>query len=591
MSLHRQSQCQRAHRQEEADSCCSPLLLSGDICPYLLATVWSVAVGAAPRPVNRPLGPSLIRVNTLFAILFQTSIDAPGTSRLQKDEMVGEATEIKGSSEEIGSTGAFNDRVRSAVIWRSGSQILAQIVTWASTLFVIRLLDPADYGLFAMTQVIISFLTFLNGWGFASALVQSDSLDPFRIRQAFGLLLLLNALLAGAQYMGAPIAAAYYGQPMVAELLRVQALIFLATPFIALPEVMMARKLDFRRQAIVNLAAAFAGAGTALGSALADFGVWTLVYAPIALFWTRAIGLTIIASLLVWPSFNFRGCGQIVGFGSAILFSQLFWLVQSQSDVFIAGRRFDPHALGLYAEALFLAQIFMAKFVPPLNEVAFPAYSRIKDDPAAVRWGLIKTIRMLMLIAAPFYCGLAVTAAPIVETLFGMKWIGMVPYIQLIAFALIFMTVQILFAPVNNALGRPSVSMRVSLCGAILFPATFLVGAQWGLIGMAWAWLVAAPTLLVLTARLSAPLNGVSLLDVGRAMLPGLVPALGMAVTVRFASEGIAGTGLTAPMRLVVLVSLGVCLYGALLWLLEREALAEVLRLVVKRRRAAEPFV
>src|SRR3546814_3496522 len=28
-SLHRQSQCQRAHRQEEADSCCSPLLLSG----------------------------------------------------------------------------------------------------------------------------------------------------------------------------------------------------------------------------------------------------------------------------------------------------------------------------------------------------------------------------------------------------------------------------------------------------------------------------------------------------------------------------------------------------------------------------------
>src|SRR3546814_4456906 len=90
----------------------------------------------------------------------------------------------------------------------------------------------------------------------------------------------------------------------------------------------------------------------------------------------------------------------------------LFWLVQTQSDVFIAGRRFAPHALGLYAEALFLAQIFMAKFVPPLNEVAFPAYSRIKDDPAAMRWSFLKTVRLLMLVAAPFYCGLAVTAAP-----------------------------------------------------------------------------------------------------------------------------------------------------------------------------------
>jgi len=63
MSLHRQSQCQRAHRQEEADSCCSPLLLSGDICPYLLATE-AARQFAAPRPVKRPLGPSLSRVNS-----------------------------------------------------------------------------------------------------------------------------------------------------------------------------------------------------------------------------------------------------------------------------------------------------------------------------------------------------------------------------------------------------------------------------------------------------------------------------------------------------------------------------------------------
>src|SRR3546814_9801013 len=80
---------------------------------------------------------------------------------------------------------------------------------------------------------------------------------------------------------------------------------------------MMSRTLDFRRQAVVNLVAALAGAGTALGCALAGYGVWPLVYAPIALFWTRAIGLTIVARLLVWPTFNFKGCGQIVGFGSA----------------------------------------------------------------------------------------------------------------------------------------------------------------------------------------------------------------------------------------------------------------------------------
>ena len=498
--------------------------------------------------------------------------------------MVSETAEFKsiGANEE--SAEAFGSRVRSAVIWRSGSQILAQIITWASTLLVIRLLDPSDYGLFAMTQVVLSFLAFLNGWGFASALVQSDSVDPFRIRQAFGLLLLLNALLAAIQFFGAPLAAAYYGQPMVADLLRVQALLFLATPFIALPEVMLGRALDFRRQAIVNLLAAFAGAGTALGCALAGYGVWTLVYAPIAMFWTRAIGLTLVARLLVWPSFNFRGCGQIVGFGSAVLFSQLFWLVQSQSDIFIAGARFDAHALGLYAEALFLAQIFMAKFVPPLNEVAFPAYARIKTDATAVRWSFLKTVRILMLVAAPFYCGLAVVAAPMIETLFGAKWLGMVPYIQLFSLALILMTVQILFAPVTNALGKPSISMFSAMSGAILFPASFLIGAQWGLVGMAWAWLVSAPLLLIVTARLSAPLIGISLWDVARAMLPGLAPALVMAIGVGFADRALESLDLAAPVQLALLVALGGAFYGALLWLLERDALAEVIRLVRRRQ-------
>jgi O-antigen/teichoic acid export membrane protein len=312
--------------------------------------------------------------------------------------------------------------------------------------------------------------------------------------------------------------------------------------------------------------------------------VWTLVYAPIAMFWTRAIGLTLVARLLVWPSFNFRGCGQIIGFGSAILFSQLFWLVQSQADIFIAGRRFDPHALGLYAEALFLAQIFMAKFVPPLNEVAFPAYSRIKNDRTAVRWSFLKTVRLLMLVAAPFYCGLAVVAGPMVETLFGAKWLGMVPYIQLISLALILMTVQILFAPVTNALGRPSLSMFTALSGAFIFPIAFLVGARWGLIGMAWAWLIAAPLLLLVTVRLSAPLIGISFWQVARAMLPGLAPALVMAIGVGLTAQLLGPLGLAAPLRLAMLVALGAALYGALLWLLEREAITEVIRLVIRRQ-------
>ena len=90
---------------------------------------------------------------------------------------------------------SLRDEVKNAVLWRSGSQIAAQLVAWCSTLAVIRILDPADYGLFAMTQVVLTFLNFLNGYGFASSLVQDREIDSRKVRQAFGLMLLVNGVL------------------------------------------------------------------------------------------------------------------------------------------------------------------------------------------------------------------------------------------------------------------------------------------------------------------------------------------------------------------------------------------------------------
>src|SRR3546814_18836138 len=86
--------------------------------------------------------------------------------------------------------------------------------------------------------------------------------------------------------------------------------------------------------------------------------------------------------------------------------------------------------------------------------------------------------------------------------------------------------------------------------GAILVPAGFLIGAEWGLIGIAWAWLVTAPLLLLLSARLTAPRLGLSLWQIARAMLPGLAPALVMAVGVGLADQALlALLGLPAPTR------------------------------------------
>lgn len=477
----------------------------------------------------------------------------------------------------------FGARIKSALFWRSGSQIISQMISWVVTLAVIRLLDPADYGLFAMTQVILNFATFLNGYGLVSALVQSETLDSHKLRQAFGIMLLLNGGLAIAQLLIAPWAADYYDQPMVANLLRVQALLYLSTPFISIPEALMGRALDFRRPALVNLIAAAASAAVALTGALAGWGVWTLVFAPMAGFWVKAAGYVLATGFRPIPSFDFRGTGAMVAYGASLLGGQLFWIIQSQADIFIGGRMLDPHHLGLYAEALFLTQIFVSKFIPPLNDVAFPAYARMQKDPGRIAWSFCKAVRLLLLISCPVYLGMAVTAQPLVETLFGQKWLEMAPLVSVLALAMPFMTLQVMFAPVSNALGRPGTTARIAAVGAVLMPVAFLCGIRFGAIGLAWAWLAAFPILAAVTARIAGRPMGLRFTDLIRAAAPGVGCSVLMAVAVALLDSLL--PPLPATIRLSILVPAGGLAFLLALMLCARGSLMELVNLVLRRTR------
>ena len=470
-------------------------------------------------------------------------------------------------------------RVKSGVLWRSGSQIAGQLIAWSATFLVLRLLSPGDYGLVAMTGAVLAFLDLFKGWGFASALVRQERTDSLRIGQAFGLLILTNAALAAIQVALAPVAAEYFRQPLVADLLRVQALFYLTNPFTALGHALLARRLEFKRQSRIDLLAAMLSAATALACALAGFGVWTLVLAPGMLWFARAAGYFIATRMWeIRPRFRFKGAGELVSYGGAMMAVQLCWFAQSQMDVFIGGRALDPHRLGLYTTALFVTQILAGKFIPPLNEVAFAAYSRMQDRPDAIAAAFLKTVRLISLVAMPFYFGLAVTAEPLVVSVLGWRWVEAVPLVPILAMAMPCMTLQILFGPATNAIGRPGLQLRVGAIGAVLMTGAFLIGINWGTIGLAWAWLGGMAALLAATVVTSAPAIGLRKRDFAKAVAPGLAAAGAMALLVAGFDRLLPPLGELA--RLGLLASFGAAAYAGLLLLFARDTVDEMIALL-----------
>ncbi|MGY6550560.1 MAG: oligosaccharide flippase family protein [Erythrobacter sp.] len=333
---------------------------------------------------------------------------------------------------------------------------------------------------------------------------------------------------------------AYFQQALVADLLRVQSLIYVTVPFCTLPHAILSRKMDFRRPAQVRLAAAMVGAGTALGMALAGYGVWTLVIAPIAMYLTEGTGMMIAARAQWRPSFRFTGAGHIAGFGGMMTVTQLFWFIQSQADVMIAGRVLDAHLLGVYTTGLLLAQLLAAKFVPPINEVAFAAYSRQQQrGPEPV----LATIRLVLLIA-----------------------------------------LQILFSPATNARGLPKVAMQISMLGAVIMPSAFLIGSGWGIHGFAWGWVGGMAVLTLATAIYSGRVLGLTASGLSQAISPLVFAAAMMGGCVFLVRTMLPPMSALAQLALLVpLVPLGAAIYGAVLMAIAPDRLAEALRFARNR--------
>ena len=156
-------------------------------------------------------------------------------------------------------------------------RLFSQSFTWAVTLVVVRLLTPADYGLLAMAMIFVGFLSRLAELGLGSAVVQRAEVDTPLLRKAFGLILLVHASLFLLLFISAPLISAFMGEPRLVSLVRVLSALFLISAFQVVPEALLQRRLEFRRQSLNDFRSVIVGSLAVLAAALAGWGVWSLV--------------------------------------------------------------------------------------------------------------------------------------------------------------------------------------------------------------------------------------------------------------------------------------------------------------------------
>lgn len=475
----------------------------------------------------------------------------------------------------------IRSKVMSALRWSAAARFLGQAVSWGITIMVIRLLSPGDYGLMAMAMVLVSFLVLLNTLGLDAVLVQDRDIDQQMTRQIFGVVIVINVLFFALLFFGADAIATFYGDAALTLILQVLSVQFLLLIFETLPQSRLERDIEFAQRSIVDFATLVIGSLTTLLLALADFGVWALIWGTLATNATRMIGLNLICRNLVWPSFSLRGMGKHMAFGGFVTTDRGLWFLFSESDKFIGGKLLGNQLLGYYAVASQLASLPIHKISGLLNSVAFPAFSHAHANTSAdtVKGYLLKATRILGIAAFPVFFGMSSTAEPLIACLLGEKWLPAAPLLQLLGLVMPFRLLSNVFPPLLWGVGSPAISASNFLIAALLMPVAFYIGARWGVIGLAYAWLCMYPLVFLVTALRTCRKVGLGiveyLLQMSRPVAAGMI----MYATVYF-MQGFAYGSVGDWLYLLQLVTVGVLAYGVAMLLIDGAGLRETVVLI-----------
>src|SRR6266849_591307 len=396
---------------------------------------------------------------------------------------------------------SLRTRVLIALRWTTLSRLVGQLVSWTITLYVIRILSPDDYGLMAMASVPLAFLYLLNTVGLDAVLVQKREVSEHLRAQIFGLVIMLNLLFFLILLGVAPWIATFYDEPRLTAIIRILSFQFVLFAFETLPQSQIERDINFGRRSIVELVAMVAGSLIALILARAGFGVWRIVWVSVASTAIATAGLNLAQPSLCWPRFSLEGMKSDLRFGWSATVDRVLRFTFADSDRLIGGKLFGNVLLGYYAVDNDLASLPINKLTGVINSIALPAFAKAQMTPAGARSYLLAVTRLMSLLAFPFFLGISSIASELTTLLLGPKWQAAAVPLQLLSLVMPLRMLMNAFQPFLWAVGRPDTRASTFLIGALSMPIAFLVGAQWGPVGLSLAWALVYP--LVFLASIS----------------------------------------------------------------------------------------
>jgi PST family polysaccharide transporter len=479
-------------------------------------------------------------------------------------------------------------RVVAGVGWTATSQLTARLLQLGITVWLMRLIEPEQFGLYGMIAVLIGFATIFTDLGLAATLVQRRDLESADYTSVFWLNVAIGVGLTVLFVALAPLIASFYQRTELQPLTLGVAPIFTISSLGLVQTALLRKQLRFRELAMVEMGTSLAAGAVAITAASIGLGIWSLVCQALA----QVAGM----STLAWVTSEWRpttrfSWGRVRPLLRTSLhltgFTSINYWIRHADDLLI-GRLLGAVPLGVYSRA-YNIMLVPVKFAGTASRVLFPTLSTIQTDLPRVASAYLRVTRAVALCTFPMMAGLFVVADHLVRGVLGERWLALTPLLRVFCLVGALESIGTLNGSIYLSQGRADLQFRLGMLIGCLQLAAIITGLQWGIQGVVWGIACVCVVVTGPTIAIAVRLVGLTLRRVVAALAPVLACALAMALSMYAADRWILGA-LPEIGRLVTLVMLGAIVYASLVICIRLDAyrdLAGVLGKQLKARRRA----
>ncbi len=354
---------------------------------------------------------------------------------------------------------------------------LGRVMGLLAMVFLARELNPYDFGLVSITQVLLGAISVFGTTGITEFLLAYRNQDAEEIyKSAFWFTFLIAVAVGMVVLIALPFWADSYHDDRILSLGAIIVGIFLINQLSSIAKSWLSKKLQFKKQVKIQAPFIIIVALTKIGAVFLGLGVYslvlpTLIFAPI-----EAILLFIVSGLKPGFKLYYQRWIEIFRFSKHLIGSAILGLFTDHGDKFILSKWLGLEALGVYNLAYQLANLISLNVVSITNNILSAALPQYAHDKNLLYQKYMDFLSMMAFFLFPVLLLLAVNASAVIYLVYGPQWnSAALPLVILIIYAL-FRTITSSYGSIMNTLHLPNEALKLN----VWYTPAHLIGSVGG---------------------------------------------------------------------------------------------------------------